>query len=99
MRTRPVNNKNKKDYIYVAYLDGCRKYIGHTTNIQRRIWEHLHHQGSKVTRKYKPHHIQVLEVVPHRYGRLEEINMEKRFERRYGKNCVRGGRREHAYNF
>jgi len=92
-------HKNKYDYIYVAYLDGGRVYIGKSGDIQHRKWQHYHHEGSKVTKKYRPHYIRIEKIVPHRYGRLAEIQTEQKYERKFGKNKVRGGRREHAYNF
>jgi len=87
------------DYIYEALLPKGKIYIGHTNNFKRRRWEHLHNHGSKVTRKYHPYKIKIIKRVPHRYAQLEEIKTEHRFEHIYGKNKVRGGKSEHAYNF
>ena len=89
------------DTIYVAYLKGGRKYIGHTrtSNFAKRKVEHYSGNGSKVTKKYKPYYIRAIKQVPHRYSKLEEIKLMRKFCKVYGEGKVSGGYKEHAFNF
>ena len=47
-------NINEKHYIYKLNLENNKKYIGKTTNIEKRMNQHFSGNGSKVTKKFAP---------------------------------------------
>jgi len=53
---------NKVHCVYSLKLEGGRKYVGKTDDIQRRLGEHFSGGGAKWTKKYRPesvNHIQI----------------------------------------
>ena len=48
------NNINKLHTIYKVNCENGKKYIGKTTDIERRIYQHATGNGAKVTQKFKP---------------------------------------------
>lgn len=83
--TREVN------YVYSLNLEGGRKYVGKTNDIDRRMNEHFSSNGAKWTKKYKPvsvNHIQVCKSSKNQ-AKAETI-VYKKMSGCYGKNIVRG---------
>jgi predicted GIY-YIG superfamily endonuclease len=83
-------------YLYVLRLEENKYYIGITTDIKRRLEEHLKHpsKGSKWTRKYKP--IKIIQIK--RLGTMyqsEACTYEDyatyMYVKKYGIENVRGG--------
>jgi predicted GIY-YIG superfamily endonuclease len=86
-----------KSTVYIAYLKGGRMYVGSTHDFKQRKWEHFHHQGSHVTKKYPPISIQPALIVNSRYAKLAEIYLTKKLLRKYGPHKVAGPHHEHAW--
>ncbi len=92
--------KNKLNKIYIAYLKGCRKYVGHTNNLNIRKKEHYHKLGSTVTRKYRPHYIKVVGYCRgYRPCKYEEQKWANKLIKKYGYKCIRGGRYNNSKTF
>src|SRR6266446_5937610 len=53
-RTQPTNHKRKKYDVYVLECEQGKYYVGKTTNIEKRINDHLNGNGSQWTKTYKP---------------------------------------------
>ena len=90
-KVEDTKNINEETYIYKLNLQGNKKYIGKTNNIDRRINQHFSGNGSKVTKKFKPIDGEVIDVT---YGYLANDIEHKHTEnniKKYGYNNVRGG--------
>ena len=48
------NTYQTKWWVYTLKLEQDMYYVGMTTNIKRRYWQHCNGKGAKITRKYKP---------------------------------------------
>ena len=85
------NNINKTNTIYKANLSHGKKYIGKTTNIDRRINQHVQGRGAQVTKKFKPKSFEIVDEVPGYFSsEVEQYHTEKNIKK-YGYNNVRGG--------
>jgi hypothetical protein len=85
------NNKNISTDIYKTNCAHGKKYIGKTTDIQRRSNQHFSGNGSKVTKKFKPKSIEVIDTVPGYFSNdVEQYYTEENIEK-YGYENVRGG--------
>ena len=85
------NDINKPHKIYKANLSHGKKYIGKTTNIDRRINQHVQGRGSQVTKKFKPKSFEIVDEVPGYFSsEVEQYHTEKNIKK-YGYNNVRGG--------
>ena len=85
------NNINKTNTIYKANLSHGKKYIGKTTNIDRRINQHVQGTGAQVTKKFKPKSFEIVDEVPGYFSsEVEQYYTEKNIKK-YGYNNVRGG--------
>ena len=83
---------NKKTDIYKMNLENGKKYIGKTTNIDRRMNEHFSGNGSKVTQKFKPKTGEVIDSCPGYYSnQVEQYHTDKTIQK-HGYNNVRGGK-------
>tara|TARA_B100000700_G_C15055490_1_gene862599 strand:- start:497 stop:1021 length:525 start_codon:yes stop_codon:yes gene_type:complete len=84
-------NINKKHDIYKLNLENGKKYIGKTTDIDKRMNQHFNGNGSKVTQKFKPIEGKVIDSC---YGyfssKVEQKHTNKNIDK-YGYNNVRGG--------
>ena len=47
-------NINAPTQIYKLNLEGGKKYVGKTTNVNKRMNQHFSGTGAKVTQKFKP---------------------------------------------
>ena len=85
-------NINETTQIYKLNLEDGKKYIGKTTNIDRRINQHFSGNGAKVTKKFKPIDGKVVDEC-HGYfsDKLEQKYTEK-YINKHGYNNVRGGK-------
>ena len=45
----------KTGTVYLLHFDdpvaGCRHYVGYTTNLKRRLWQHQNGRGSRLTKR------------------------------------------------
>lgn len=85
-------NINQKTDIYQVNLEKGKKYVGKTTNIDRRINQHFSGNGSKVTQKFKPINAKVIDSCPGFFGnQIEQYHTEKLINK-HGYENVRGGK-------
>ena len=85
-------NINAPTKIYKLNLEGGKKYVGKTTNVNKRMVQHFSGKGSKVTQKFKPING---EIVDECYGffsdELEQKHTDENIKK-HGYNNVRGGK-------
>ena len=84
-------NINETTEIYMLHLEHGKRYIGKTTNLERRMHEHFTGRGAQVTKKFKPLGGEVIDKCPGYFSsELEHEHTELEIEKRGYKN-VRGG--------
>ena len=85
-------NINAPTKIYKLNLEDGKKYVGKTTNVNKRMVQHFSGKGSKVTQKFKPING---EIVDECYGffsdELEQKHTDENIKK-HGYNNVRGGK-------
>lgn len=74
--------------LYILQLANGKYYVGKTTDVKRRIKEHMSGHGSEWTKLYHP--IKVLET-RHIKDQHDENNTTKDLMKKYGVDNVRGG--------
>jgi len=84
-------NINKPTSIYIANLEKGKKYVGKTTNFNRRCEQHFSGEGAKVTQKFKPYEINEIEVVNGFFSDHAEQELTEKTINKYGYENVRGG--------
>tara|TARA_Y100000816_G_scaffold278964_1_gene250705 strand:- start:71 stop:502 length:432 start_codon:yes stop_codon:yes gene_type:complete len=78
--------------IYKVNCDNNKKYIGKTNNIERRVNQHFSGNGSKVTQKFKPKTVEIIDVCSeYSSSAAEQFHTEENIKK-YGYENVRGGR-------
>ena len=84
-------NINQETDIYKLNLTNGKKYVGKTTDIDRRMEQHFIGHGAKVTQKFKPKNGKVVDSCPGFFAdQLEQEHTEKYMDK-YGYDNVRGG--------
>jgi hypothetical protein len=84
-------NINKETTIYKVNCNSGKKYIGKTTDFDRRMDQHFSGNGSKVTQKFKPKSAKEIDSCPGFFSKeLEQPHTEKTIEK-HGYDKVRGG--------
>jgi predicted GIY-YIG superfamily endonuclease len=86
-----TKNINQSHDIYKVNCSNGKTYIGKTTNIERRANEHFTGNGSKVTQKFKPRSIKVIDTCPGYFSSEQEQYHTKKYMDKYGFENVRGG--------
>ncbi len=85
-------NINERHYIYLVHCEDGVKYIGKTTDIDRRMEQHFKGEGSQVTQKYEPESYEVLaQCNGYDSSRIEQKYTDK-YIKKYGYENVRGGK-------
>lgn len=87
-----TTNINKTTYIYKLNLENNKKYIGKTTNIDRRMNQHFGGNGSKVTKKFAPKDGEIVDVCNGYFSDKIEQNHTNKYIKKHGYNNVRGGK-------
>lgn len=82
---------NAPTAIYKMNLENGKKYIGKTTSVERRMYQHFSGNGSKVTQKFKPISGEVIDEVPGFFSDEVEHEYTKEYIEKHGYNNVRGG--------
>jgi len=82
---------NAPTAIYKMNLVDGKKYIGKTTDVDRRMNQHFTGNGSKVTRKFKPISGEVIDEVPGFFSDAVEHEYTEEHIEKHGYNNVRGG--------
>ena len=65
-----VHQFANKHVVYVLTLDGGRRYVGQTQNIEKRLAEHLEKRGAKWTHEHN-----VMDVISCRVCENEEVDI------------------------
>ena len=68
-----------------------KKYVGKTTDVDRRMDQHFSGNGSKVTKKFKPIDGKTIDEVPGFFSDDVEQEYTEDYIEKYGYNNVRGG--------
>ena len=82
--TRYTESKdiNAPTAIYKMNLEGGKKYVGKTTDVDRRMDQHFSGNGSKVTQKFKPKSAKEIDSCPGFFSKeLEQYHTEKTIEK------------------
>ena len=87
-----IKDINAPTSIYKLNLQGGKKYVGKTTNVDRRMDQHFSGNGAKVTKKFKPLSGKILEEVPGFFSDYVEQEYTEEYIDKYGYENVRGGR-------
>jgi len=83
---------NQQHDIYKLNCSNGKKYIGKTTDIDRRINQHATGNGAKVTQKFKPKTFEVVDSCPGFFSdELEQYHTEENITD-HGYENVRGGK-------
>ena len=83
---------NEETDIYKLNLKNGKKYIGKTTDIDRRMDQHFSGNGAKVTKKFKPIDGKVLDSCPGFFADNLENDYTDEYIEKKGYDNVRGGR-------
>ena len=86
------NNINETTYIYKLNLENNKKYIGKTTNIDRRMHQHFNGKGSMVTKKFAPKDGEIVEVCNGYFSNNAEQKQTNKCIKTHGYQNVRGGK-------
>ena len=92
----PMFNNQGKDInepttIYKLNLEGGKKYVGKTTDFDRRMDQHFSGNGAKVTQKFKPINGKTVDEVPGFFSDDVEQEYTEEYIDKYGYGNVRGG--------
>ena len=92
--TRYTESKdiNAPTAIYKMNLEGGKKYVGKTTDVDRRMNQHFSGGGAKVTKKFKPIDAKVVDEVPGFFSDDVEQEYTEEYIGKYGYENVRGGK-------
>ena len=82
---------NAPTAIYKMNLEDGKKYVGKTTDVDRRMDEHFSGRGSQVTRKFKPVSAKIVAEVPGYYSDVAEQAITEECIGKHGYQNVRGG--------
>ena len=82
---------NAPTAIYKMNLKGGKKYVGKTTDVDRRMDQHFSGNGSKVTKKFKPIDAKVVDEVPGFFSDDVEQEYTEEYIDKHGYENVRGG--------
>jgi len=83
---------NKPHDIYKINCSDGKKYIGKTADIERRIHQHSTGNGAKVTQKFKPKTVEIVDSCPGFFStKLEQYHTDENITD-HGYENVRGGK-------
>jgi putative endonuclease len=77
----PVHN-NKQNYVYIlaTHMRGTL-YVGVTSSLQERIWQHKHNLNKRFTRKYNIHRLVYYEMYDSIHQAIEREKQLKHWKR------------------
>ena len=94
-----TNSKsNKPSYVYSLNLKNCKKYVGMTQNLEKRMGQHFLGKGAKWTQKNKPvsiNHIQ--KCKSYENAKKAETIVYKKMRDYHGIKKVRGAGHTKSY--
>ena len=82
---------NAPTAIYKMNLEGGKKYVGKTKDVDRRMDQHFSGNGAKVTKKFQPIDAKVIDEVPGFFSDDVEQEYTEEYIDKYGYENVRGG--------
>ena len=85
-------NINAPTKIYKLNLEGDKKYVGKTTNIDQRMEQHFSGNGAKVTKKFKPIDGKIIDECPGYLSDKLEQKYTDKYIKKHGYENVRGGK-------
>jgi len=85
-------NINEETDIYKLDCKNGKKYIGKTTNIEKRLNQHFTGNGAQVTKKFTPYRAEILETIPGYFADEAEQDHTDDNINKYGYDNVRGGK-------
>ncbi len=87
-------------FVYTLNLKGGAKYVGYTSNLEKRISDHFSGWGAKWTQKHKPLSVHIIRQVPSiAYAKRLETIIYYNMKNYHGASKVRGAgntRSEHS---
>jgi predicted GIY-YIG superfamily endonuclease len=83
-----------KIMIYILKLENNKYYVGVTSNLDKRLTDHMHGKGSEWTKKYK---MKSLYKLIHDYNAFDEDRYTKEYMNKFGIDNVRGGSYSNFY--
>lgn len=92
-------NINAPTSIYKLNLKNNKKYIGKTTNIERRMDQHFSGNGAQATKKYNPTSYKLIDEVPGYFSDKVEQKYTDKYINKHGYENVRGGKYTNSNNF
>ena len=104
--SRKTYSKNKPSkasteaYCYSLNLSNGKKYVGYTSNPDKRLKDHFSGNGAKVTQKYKPisiNHIQKYKSIEN--AKKAETRVYQNMKKYHGIKNVRGAGYTNSINF
>jgi hypothetical protein len=87
-----VKDINAPTSIYKLNLENGKKYVGKTTDFDRRMKQHFSGGGSKVTQKFKPKSGEIIDEVPGFFSDDIEQYYTEQYIKKHGYENVRGGK-------
>ena len=81
-------NINQETDIYKLECKGGKKYIGKTTDINRRMDQHFSGNGSQVTKKFKPKNYQIIDKFVDVYLAIGTVNKKYYIKNRVNKKKI-----------
>ena len=87
-----VKDINAPTTIYKLNLENGKKYVGKTTDVDRRMKQHFSGGGAKVTQKFKPKSGEIIDEVPGFFSDDTEQYHTEQCIKKHGYSNVRGGR-------
>ena len=89
--TKGAKDINAPTTIYKLNLENGKKYVGKTTDFDRRMDQHFSGNGAKVTQKFKPIDGKTVDEVPGFFSDEVEQEYTEDYIDKYGYGNVRGG--------
>jgi predicted GIY-YIG superfamily endonuclease len=78
-------------FVYTLNLKGGAKYVGYTSNLEKRISDHFSGMGAKWTQKHKPVSVHIIRQVSSvAYAKRLETIIYYNMKNYYGASKVRG---------
>ena len=80
---------DKTAYVYIVGNDRPTLYIGVTTELSKRIWEHCHQTGASFTHKYHLNKLLYFEAYPNIDSAIAREKQLKRWHREWKLNLIK----------
>ena len=89
---------NKQHYIYTLNLEGGKKYVGITSNPEKRLNDHFNGNGAKWTQKHAPTSVNsIMPCKSYESAKKAETIVYQNMKNYHGKDMVRGAGNTKSY--